>query len=185
MKLLVLVGSNQANSINRQLADYAASLSGYDYTVIDMLRFDETPLYSSQRQQSQGFPAEIQELYAQIRQHDALIIASPEHNGSIPAVFKNVIDWLSRLQMKFLGNKPVLLMSTSPGANGGKTNLAHMAQLLPWWGAASIQTYSLGGFYQVFDAEAQSLQQPEASELKSKVLELNAQMSGIVKLKSA
>ena len=147
MKLLALAASNSPQSINKQLLAYAAGLSQYPASLIDLTRFDDTPIYSSARQQRDGFPPEIQELFELIQAHDGLLIASPEHNGSMPAVFKNVIDWLSRIEMKFLGGKPVLLMSTSPGPNGGSTNLKTLASLLPWWGAHLSGSYSLGKFY--------------------------------------
>ena len=82
------------------------------------------------------------------------MIASPEYNGSIPAAFKNVIDWISRVNMKFLGDKPVLLLSTSPGKNGGATNLAQMAKLLPWWGAQLVENQSFGNFNEIYDSES-------------------------------
>ena len=46
--------------------------------------------------------------------------------------------------------KPVLLVSTSPGANGGATNIKTMAELMPWWGGDVKGTYSLGRFYDKF-----------------------------------
>lgn len=153
MKLLAIAGSNSPQSINTRLVAYAAGLSQAQATVIDMLAYDELPLYSAERQQRDGFPPEIQALFELIQAHDGILIASPEHNGSMPAVFKNVIDWLSRIDMKFLGNKPVVVMSTSPGPNGGSTNLNHLASLLPWWGAQLVGSYSLGRFYDQFQAE--------------------------------
>lgn len=160
MKILALAGSNSPESINRQLVAHAADLSRHQATLIDMTAFDDTPIYSSLRQQRDGFPAEIKALYDQIKAHDGLLIASPEHNGSIPAVFKNVIDWLSRIEMKFLSEKPVLVMSTSPGPNGGRTNLAHLSSLLPWWGAQVTGSWGLGSYY--------AKMQPEGLEPESR-----------------
>ena len=79
------------------------------------------------------------------------MIAVPEHNGFMPAFLKNVIDWLSRLsttETGFFGthNIPVLLLSTSPGANGGATSLQTLHSLMPWWGAEVKATFSLGCF---------------------------------------
>lgn len=146
MKILALAGSNSPQSINKDLVAYAAQLSGLPFTLLDLTAYDEVPLYSTQRQQRDGFPPEIEALYALIQAHDGLLIASPEHNGSMPAVFKNVIDWLSRIQMKFLGQKPVLLLSAAPGPNGGRTNLQTLASLVPWWGANLVGSYSLGRY---------------------------------------
>ena len=72
----------------------------------------------------------------------------------MPAYLKNIIDWLSRLvpaQSPFFGEsaKPILLMSTSPGATGGASNLKALTGLMPWWGGDVKGTYSLGSFYDV------------------------------------
>ena len=87
-------------------------------------------------------------------EYDAFIIATPEHNGGMPAEFKNLIDWVSRLgdlqNPMFATKKPVFLLSTSPGPNGGATNLQTLTQLMPWWGADIKGTYSLGSFYDHF-----------------------------------
>lgn len=152
MKILAIAGSNSENSINKTLLSYAAGLTGQEVTLLDMLDFDAVPLYSPGRQQRDGFPAEIQRLYQLIQAHDGVMLASPEYNGSIPAAFKNVIDWLSRVNMRFLADKPVLVMSTSPGPNGGKTMLTHLVSLLPWWGAKLTGSYSLGRFYEAMPA---------------------------------
>lgn len=169
MKILAIAGSNSENSINRQLVAHAAGLSRYEATVLDLTGFDDVPIYSPARQQRDGFPAEIQELFALIQAHDGILLASPEYNGSMPAVLKNVIDWLSRIEMKFLGNKPVLAMATSPGPNGGGTNLKNLLSLLPWWGAQLTGSYSLGKFYehmsagQLSNEETQKLAQEMAA----------------------
>lgn len=170
MKILALAGSNSPNSINKALVSLAAAQTGHQATVLDMTLYDNLPLYSSERQQRDGFPLEIQQLYELIQASDGMLIASPEHNGSMPAVFKNVIDWLSRMNMKFFGQKPVLLMSTSPGPNGGSTNLKTMASLVPWWGAKLTGSFALGSFYQHYDAETQSLSETEQFRLNQELL---------------
>ncbi len=163
MKVLAIAGSNSRQSLNKSLVAYAAQLSQAEATLIDMRSFDNTPLYSAERQQLDGFPAEIKALYEQLQVYDGFLLASPEHNGSIPAVLKNVIDWLSRIDMKFFGNKPLVLLSTSPGPNGGQTNLKTMSSLVPWWGAQLIDSYSLGNFHQhMLNGE---LQNPERERL--------------------
>jgi NAD(P)H-dependent FMN reductase len=172
LNVLVLVGSNNPTSINRELAAYAASLMTAQVTLMDMQAFDDIPVYSPRRQQVEDFPPAIQDLFALIQRQDALLIASPEYNGTIPAAFKNVIDWLSRIQMAFLGQKPTLMLSTSPGANGGATNLEHMAGLAPRWGAQVTGTYSLGKFHDHFDANAKKLAEPEYQRLLDQVSQL-------------
>lgn len=150
-KILAFVGSNHTQSINRQLAEYAATkLDGSQVDVLDLTNF-EAPLYSIDIEKSTGHPESVKTLFDRIQIYDAYIIVSPEHNGLMPAVLKNTIDWLTRVEGKFLGNKPVVLMSTSPGGLGGANNLKIMSQLLPWWGGELIDTYSLGSFMEKFD----------------------------------
>jgi len=152
-KILVLVGSNSTQSINRQLAEYAVTrLEGNPVDIMDLTNF-EAPIYNIDTQKEYGFPDSVKKLYQNIQGYDAYIIFSPEHNGLMPAIFKNVIDWLSRIEGKFLGNKPVILMSTSPGGYGGANNLKIMSQLLPWWGGQLVGTYSLGNFHEKFNTK--------------------------------
>ena len=82
----------------------------------------------------------------------------------MPAVLKNTIDWLTRVQGKFIGGKPVLLLSTSPGATGGANNLSVMSKLLPWWGGLLVGTYSLGSFGENFDGESNSISNKEEEQ---------------------
>ncbi|MEH6448318.1 MAG: NAD(P)H-dependent oxidoreductase [Oleispira sp.] len=154
-KVIAFSGSNSSQSINQALVKIAASkLKDAEVTIISLQDY-ELPLYSQDLEQNEGFPDKAKELKALIVEHDALIIASPEHNGSMPAVFKNTIDWLSRMvepMQPFFGDekKSVLLLSTSPGPTGGKNGLAHLASLMPWWGGDVKATYSLGSFYDHF-----------------------------------
>ncbi|ABM03831.1 NADPH-dependent FMN reductase [Psychromonas ingrahamii 37] len=153
-KILAFSGSNNSQSINQNLINITASkVKHNDVTVIDLKDFP-LPIYSIDIE-TQGIPEEAKRLKKIMFGHDALIIASPEHNGSMPAFLKNTIDWLSRLAkpgQSFFGEtkKPVLLLSTSPGATGGATNIKTMAELMPWWGGDVKGTYSLGSYYEKF-----------------------------------
>lgn len=153
-KILAFTGSNNSQSIHQNLLNITASkVTNNDVTVIDLNDFP-LPIYSIDIE-TQGIPEEVKRLKKIMGEHDALIIASPEHNGSMPAFLKNTIDWLSRLAepgQPFFGDtrKPVLLLSTSPGATGGATNIKTMAELMPWWGGDVKGTYSLGSYYEKF-----------------------------------
>lgn len=154
-RILALIASNQSPSIHRQLVEAMAphlQAAQAEIDWLDMMPFDELPLYSRQRQEA-GFPEDVMNFYQQIAAADALVIASPEHNGSMPAVFKNLIDWVSRHNMQFLQQKPVLLLSSSGGPNGGATNLEHLAKLVPFWGAQLVASESFGNFYERISAE--------------------------------
>ena len=147
--IVAFSASNSNHSINRALLAIACeSICGQRIINVD-IRDYPMPIYSIDLQNNDGFPdttLALKELFASA---DAFVIATPEHNGSMPAVFKNTIDWLSRMATKeapIFGNKPVLLLSTSPGPNGGATNIKTLIQLMPWWGAKVAHHYSLGRF---------------------------------------
>ncbi|MEH6534354.1 MAG: NADPH-dependent FMN reductase [Photobacterium frigidiphilum] len=169
-KILAFSGSNHSQSIHNVLISTLSEKANLaQITTIDLTEF-ELPMYGIDVESS-GVPAKAIQLKEIMNEHDALIIASPEHNGSMPAFLKNTIDWLSRIaepgQSFFGGNKkPVLLLSASPGANGGATNLKNMAELMPWWGGDVKGAYSLGNYQDKFqDGEFNAETQEELKAL--------------------
>ena len=106
------------------------------------IRSWEIPMYSIDMDPDQT-PDNISELISLIKDNDGFILSSPEHNGGTPAFLKNIIDWLSRRAQKVFDNKPIFLMSTSPGPGGGATNLNYLTHSLPYQGAMIAASYSL------------------------------------------
>jgi len=148
-KILAFAGSNHSMSINYQLINFTASLlDDYEVNVLDLRNWD-IPIYSIDMDPDQT-PEKISELITLINDSDAYLMASPEHNGGTPAFFKNILDWLSRRSQKIFNNKPLFLMSTSPGGKGGATNLAFLKQTLPYQGATIAATFSLASFNENF-----------------------------------
>ena len=96
-------------------------------------------------------------LKQEISEADALIISVNEHNGSWSAFFKNIIDWLSRLDRNFLEGKKILLMSTSPGKRGGLSALEYAKSVLPRFGAEIVESFSFPSFYENFSEETNSI----------------------------
>jgi NAD(P)H-dependent FMN reductase len=164
-KILAFAGSNSSTSVNRKLVEHAKSKTEtHGVTLIDLLDYD-APIFSEDLEKEKGVPESIMKLKEIFEEHDAFMIASPEHNGMMPAFFKNIMDWLSRAGGKIFQEKPVLLMSTSPGPRGGQTNLANMKALFPYWGATAVfADFHLGSFYQAYDVERGSFTNPEAEE---------------------
>ena len=153
-KILALSASNSKNSINKTLLNVAiGKIKGHDIKSIDITDYP-MPFFSLDVEKSDGAPKSAKKVRAMLSEHDAVIVSCPEHNGLPPAEFKNLIDWVSRVEQgpmfgetKSGDKKPVLLLSASPGPNGGATNLATLTQLMPWWGADIKGSYSLGSFY--------------------------------------
>lgn len=115
----------------------------------------------------QGIPEQIRALRKLFDEADAFIISSPEYNGSLPAGFKNTLDWVSRIDGKIFQDKPVLLMSTSPGGRGGKSVLDHLTKVMPFWGAKIVGSFSLPKFNENFSDNTPI--EPFNSELKTLV----------------
>ncbi|GAA0872311.1 NAD(P)H-dependent oxidoreductase [Gangjinia marincola] len=152
-KILAIAGSNSITSINKQLLEYiAAQLDEHEVKVVDLNQY-EFPMYSVEHEKERSFPVDVQVLKNIIAEHDAVIISVAEHNGSVSAYFKNIIDWLSRINRNFLADKKVLLTSTSPGQRGGKSALEFMKMIVPRFGGTVVESFSFPSFHENFDQE--------------------------------
>jgi len=172
-KIIAFDGSNNQHSINRKLLDYALSCIQKFHTEKILLINLQLPIYSSIEEKKNGVPPSIKQLYNKLLEADGFIIASPEHNSLVPAFFKNILDWLSRINFEFFKEKPLLLLSTSEGKNGGSSNLKVLSQIMPYWGANVLSYYSLPQFSQNFDVEEFTLKNnSEKSKLNQYLSEL-------------
>lgn len=162
-RVLVIPGSNREASLNRRLAQAAAQAvvaAGAAVTLADLREF-ELPLYNGDLEERSGLPANALRLKAMIAAHDALIIASPEYNASIPPLLKNAIDWASRpgeggLPANPFAGRFALLVSASPGALGGLRGLAHLRAVLEQLGTWLLpQTFALAAAHRAFDEHGQ------------------------------
>ena len=146
-------------------------------TLVD-IRDYPLPIYSIDIEETDGVPGNAKAFRDLIHAHDGVLISCPEHNGAMPAMFKNLIDWMSRMDGKIFDGRPVLLLSTSPGKGGGATNLKNLATLVPWWGGNVIGTISIGSFNDVFDREAGQLTNAERiAEVESALRDLRTAIS--------
>src|SRR5690606_3102301 len=92
-RILFFSGSNSTNSINQKLVETLARMTQAKTVRSINLRDFPVPLYSD-IEEARGIPAETNHLQGIIDDHDLLVIAVPEHNHSVPAFFKNTVDWL-------------------------------------------------------------------------------------------
>lgn len=119
--IITLGGSSSKESINKRLAEYAGSLiQNAEVINIDLGDY-HIPLYSIDEENANGFSSDLKRLDHQIAASDGIILSLAEHNGAYTAAFKNAFDWLSRIESKTWRNKPMLLLSTSPGIRGGQS----------------------------------------------------------------
>lgn len=151
-KILAFAGSNSPTSINHQLILNVSGRLADHEPVVMQLKELKIPLYSLVIEK-EGIPQDVKFLYETILEHDALIISVNEYNANVSGFFKNSIDWLSRVDRKFLQGKKILLMSTSPGARGGAAALEYVKNQFPRFGAEVVQSFSLPQFYENFDSE--------------------------------
>lgn len=128
MKILTFAGSLRKASLNKMVChnvvNYIQENKLAEIEFVDLQPL-QIPLYDGDFEASQGIPEQVMKLCAKIKQVDALIISSPENNGSIAAVLKNTLDWISREKVVSIAGKHILLCAASPGALGGIRGLWH------------------------------------------------------------
>ena len=170
MKVLAFAASTSKKSINKQLVTYAASLLSNAETEILDLNDYELPLYSVDKEAELGSPQLAQDFFAKIGACDALIISFAEHNGSYTAAYKNLFDWCSRIDQKIYQQKPIVLLSTSPGPGGAASVLAMAVKSAPFFNGELKGSLSLPSFYQNFDAETGEVSNEEIKQQLSAVI---------------
>jgi NAD(P)H-dependent FMN reductase len=120
VRILALVGSLRAGSTNRRLAEAAVKLAPEGVEVELYEGLADVPFYTEDLDVEGGVPAAAAQLRAAAQAADAFLLFSPEYNGTIPAVLKNAIDWLSRpYGAGAFGGKPVAVVGTALGQYGG------------------------------------------------------------------
>ena len=167
-RILAFAGSARADSWIRKLirtAADAARAAGADVTLIELTDYP-LPLMDEDLEAREGLPANVQRLKALFKAHDALLIASPEYNSSIPPLLKNTIDWVSREWQGESGlvpyqNKVAAIMGASPGSLGGMRMLPHLRQVLNALGVHTLPgQFSLANADEAFDPENGALKSP-------------------------
>lgn len=145
-KILGFSGSNSSTSINQALVAATLPLAKDAETTLLDLRDFPAPIYSIDLEKGSGFPPKIQELAELFKEYDAFVISTPEHNGQPPAFLKNHLDWFSRMEGKVFENKPVLLLSSSPGRGGAAKASELVGKLIGYLGGRVIQKYPVNLF---------------------------------------
>jgi chromate reductase len=164
MKLLAFAATSSKKSINLQLVKHAASLLPVAQVEVLDLNDYELPLFSVDKEEQLGQPALALAFLEKIAASDALLISFAEHNGSYSAAYKNLFDWCSRINSKVFQGKPVVLLSTSPGARGGASVLAAATNSAPFFGGQVKASLAIPSFYENFDVALGSLKNPELEQ---------------------
>jgi NAD(P)H-dependent FMN reductase len=132
IKLVGFAGSLRAGSFNRALLAAAVDAMP-EGASLEALSIDAVPLYNADIEEKQGIPASVAALKDKIAAADGLIIVTPEYNGGIPGIAKNVIDWISRPGSdlpRVTHGRPVALMGATPGGLGTALSQAAWLQVL-------------------------------------------------------
>lgn len=149
-KIIAFGASSSKNSINKQLAFYAANL--FSNTTVELLDLNdyEMPIFSVDKEKENGIHPLAQDFYTKIGSADLIVLSLAEHNGAYAAAFKNILDWASRINNKTFQEKPMLLLATSPGARGGSSVLEIATKRFPFQGAQVKGSFSLPSFNENF-----------------------------------
>lgn len=154
MKVLAFAGSSSKNSINKRLVEFAAQLFNEESTKILDLNDFEMPIFSIDKEKTNGIPQLAYDFSAEIEECDIILLALAEHNGAYSAAFKNLFDWLSRIPGKTVfQSKAIFLMATSPGPRGGSSVLEIAKNRFPFNGGNVVDSFSLPSFEETFQAK--------------------------------
>jgi NAD(P)H-dependent FMN reductase len=138
LKILVIPGSLRSGSHNAKLAMAAAyefAQAGADVTRISLGDFP-LPIYDADLQAKSGVPKNAVNLKRMIGAHHGVLIVTPEYNSSVPALVKNTIDWITRVQdphevrAQVFREKPFAIAAASEGRLGGTRALAALRLIL-------------------------------------------------------
>lgn len=170
IKILALVGSLRAASINRQIAELAVTVAADGVTVTVFEGLGELPFYNEEIDDAMNADAPplapVAALRAAAAEADAALVVTPEYNGSIPAVVKNAIDWLSRpFGDGALKGKPLAVIGGSFGQYGGVWAHDETRKSFGIAGARVVESIKLSVPFKTLDGRAPA----EHAELSANV----------------
>ncbi len=161
VKILAFAGSSRKDSFNKKLVQIAAQgakETGAEVTYIDLKDYP-LPIFDEDFEAEHGKPESAQKLKALMMEHDGFLISCPEYNGSITALLKNSIDWVTRsdegeqpFALPAFRGKVISLMSASPGGLGGLRGLVHVRAILGGLGSIVLpDQHAISSAYQAFN----------------------------------
>jgi chromate reductase, NAD(P)H dehydrogenase (quinone) len=155
VRYLIFGASLRADSLNGRLASLATRVVTDKGGIADLAAMSDLdcPSYDFDVERDEGVPTGARELCRRLKAADAVIIASPEYNASMPGVLKNAIDWVSRIKPQPFNGRQAMLLSASPSMTGGNRGLWALRIPLEHLGTRVYpDMYSLAQAHQAFDA---------------------------------
>ncbi|WP_376715889.1 NADPH-dependent FMN reductase [Enterococcus dongliensis] len=167
MKYVAIVGTNAKRSYNRMLVQFMKK-HFEDQAEIELLEIADVPMFNETEDQTDSIV--IQNLNKKISEAEGVIIATPEHNHSIPSALKSVLEWLS-FNLHPLDGKPVMIVGASYDVQGSSRAQLHLRQILDAPGVnASVMPgneFLLGRAQQAFDKEGNITDEKTVAFLES------------------
>jgi chromate reductase, NAD(P)H dehydrogenase (quinone) len=159
-RILAISGSLRSDSVNTALLRAAAAVSADDTWVELWCGLGAIPPFNEDGEDDT--PAAVADMRAAIAGADALLISTPEYNGSIPGQLKNALDWASRpYGESVLTGKPVAIASASPGDYGGAWAAEHLGNVLQIAGGQVLEpSFSLPLADQAFEPGTDVIRDP-------------------------
>jgi chromate reductase, NAD(P)H dehydrogenase (quinone) len=177
LRVLVFGASLRADSLNIRLAQLAAAEAATAGAHVDYAQFADWPLpmFDGDLETGAGLPDAARQFGARLDRADALIIASPEYNASVPGALKNLVDWASRLRPQPFARKQALLLSASPSMVGGNRGLWALRIPLEHLGARVYpEMFSMARAHYAFGAEGEITDPELATRLKTLIVDFLA-----------
>jgi len=170
MNILAFSTSASSVSINKKLVkEVLKHFERANVDFPDMNEYDLT-VFTTDKEVTEGIPGKVHEFAARIDRADLVIMSMAEHNGAYTAIFKNLLDWTSRIPGRSVFNqKKIFLLATSTGPRGASTVLGIAAGRFPFNGGEVVETYSLPLFNENFDEEKGILHEDKKQELREKI----------------
>jgi chromate reductase len=158
-------GSLRKASYNRGVERALPSLAPAGMRIGPLAGIGALPLYDEDVEAT-GMPNEVSRMAEAISAANGLIICTPEYNNSVPGVLKNAIDWLSRVSKQPFSEKPVALMSASPGSFGGVRSQLALRPALATLNAFVLNRPNvlIANARQKFDVDTGDLRDEDAKE---------------------
>ncbi len=163
MRILAVVGSLRHNSVNAATARAAATRAPTG-VAIEILDVSDIPLYNGDIE-ADGGPLAVVAMQHRVAAADGIVFFTPEYNSSLPAVVKNVIDWLSRPPRSYEGTA-VTAIATTPGRRAGAGVLAHFTQIMEHQPTRLFgETLGIGSYTGKLDADGELVDPATLEEL--------------------